>query len=75
MLERQCRPQHKNISCSSIDMKITLCIYQGKRGTNYVVLDVVNLMEYASEHYPLLAKQQAIDVITFPRNVRFSNSY
>ena len=50
-------------------------MYQGKRKTNHVVLDVVNLMEYASEHYPLVAKQQATDVITFPRNVRFSNSY
>ena len=34
------------------------------------------LIDYASEHYPLLEKRQAIDVITFSCNLsRFSNSY
>ena len=72
MLERQCRPQHKKRSCSSIE-KILMYI-PGETEKSHVVLDVVNLTEYASEQYPLLAKQ-ATDAITFPRNVRFSNSY
>ena len=46
----------------------------GETEKSHVVLDVVHLTEYASEQYPLLAKQ-ATDAITFPRNVRFSNSY
>ena len=49
---------------------------QGKLRMNHVVLGVMYLIDYASEHYPLLEKRQAIDVITFSCNPsRFWNSY